>query len=74
MRAALLIYLVGVAAGLWRTDAPFVRRVGLALVWPLALAALAVTTPILLFSGAIRFPLFGVVLAALLLIAVWLAV
>jgi hypothetical protein len=74
MRAAQLIYLVGVAVGLWRTDAPLVRRVGLALVWPLALAALAVTTPILFFSGAIRFPLFGVVLAALLLIAVWLAV
>ena len=39
MRTALLIYLAGVLIGLWKVDAPGVRRVALAMAWPLGVVA-----------------------------------
>jgi hypothetical protein len=72
VRVAFAIYLVGVLIGLWRVDESGVRRVGLALVWPIGLLAAAVTTPILLSGAAVRFPLFGVAMVVLLIAGWWL--
>ena len=71
MRVVLVIYVAGVFVGLWRIDESGWRRAALALVWPLGLLAAAVTTPILLTGAAVRFPLFGAVMAAALLAAGW---
>ena len=56
-------YFAGVLIGLWRTDAPPVRRLGLALLWPLAAVACAVTLTVLSVATALLFPAIG--LAAL---------
>jgi hypothetical protein len=71
VRLALVIYVAGVFVGLWRVDESGWRRAALALVWPLGLLAAAVTTPLLLTGAAVRFPLFGVVMAALLAAGWW---
>ena len=71
VRETLVIYVAGVLVGLWRVDEPGWRRAGVALVWPLGLLAAAVTTPILLTGAAVRFPLFGIGMAAALLAAGW---
>jgi hypothetical protein len=56
----LVLYLVGVAIGLWRVDAPPVRRIGLALLWPLALIACGVTLTMLAVAAGVLFPLVGI--------------
>jgi hypothetical protein len=56
MRTALLIYLAGVLVGLWKVDAAGVRRVTLAMSWPLGLVAAALTVPILVTSALVLFP------------------
>ena len=53
-------YFVGVLVGLWRTDAPPARRVGLALVWPVAVLACVVTLTMLSISAALLFPVIGI--------------
>ena len=58
--ALISAYLVGVFVGIWRTDAPPVRRVGLALLWPVAVLACAVTLTILSISAAVLFPVIGI--------------
>ena len=57
------VYLAGVAVGVWRTDAPPARRIGLALLWPVALVACAVTLTMLSIAAAVLFPLVGVAAA-----------
>ena len=64
MTAVLMVYLAGVALGCWRGDAPLPRRVGLALIWPVALVACAITLSVLLVAAAVFFPVVGVALAA----------
>jgi hypothetical protein len=54
------VYLAGVAVGLWRADAPPARRIGLALMWPVALAACLVTLTTLSVAAVVLFPLVGV--------------
>lgn len=58
----LAVYLTGVAVGLWRIDAPPAPRVGLALLWPLALLACGVTLTTLLVAAGVLFPVLGVVM------------
>jgi len=55
------VYVAGVALGLWRADAPPARRLGLALLWPVALAACVVTLTTLSVAAVVLFPLVGVV-------------
>ena len=62
MPLLLAIYLAGVAIGLWRVDAPPARRLGLALLWPLAVVACAVTLTTLLAAAGVLFPVAGVVM------------
>ena len=56
-------YFAGVLVGLWRTDAPPLKRVGLAMLWPLAAVACVITLTVLSIATAILFPAIG--LAAL---------
>jgi hypothetical protein len=60
MRLIFAIYLSGVAVGLWRVDAAPARRLGLALLWPLALIACGVTLTTLLLAAGVVFPAVGV--------------
>ena len=60
----LLLYALGVAVGLWRTDGSAATRVALAALWPVGVLAAAITTAILLAAAAVLFPLFGLMLAA----------
>jgi hypothetical protein len=53
-------YLLGVLVGLWRTDAPPLQRLGLSLLWPVAVLACVVTLSILSIAAAILFPVVGV--------------
>jgi hypothetical protein len=55
MNAALVVYLTGVAIGLWRTDAPWPTRLLLPLLWPIGPAAFVVTVAILLAAAPIAF-------------------
>ena len=68
----LLMYIIGAALGLWRTDGTIATRVTLALLWPVGVAAAAVTTLILVGAAAVLFPLFGLVLGVGLLGTWWL--
>ena len=62
--AALVIYLAGAAVALWRTDASWPIRIGLALAWPIGPAAFVVTVAILLAASLIAFPILGAIVAA----------
>ena len=64
MGVALAAYLLGVVAGLWRTDGPPGIRLLLALLWPLGPLAFAVTVTALLAASLLAFPVVGVVIAA----------
>ena len=64
MRVALLIYAVGVIAGLVLTDARPPARVALALAWPIGPLAFVVVVSGLLVAALYLFPVFGAVVAA----------
>jgi hypothetical protein len=64
------LYVVGVLVGLIATQGGVGTRLGLALLWPLGPLAFLITITGLLVVAAIAFPLFGVVLAAV-LAAAW---
>ena len=55
MRAILTIYLVGVAIGLWRTDAKPLGRVALSVLWPIGPLAFVVTVIVLLAASPFAF-------------------
>jgi hypothetical protein len=55
VNVALWIYLVGVAVGLWRTDARWHTRLLLAVLWPIGPVAFVVTVAILLAATPIAF-------------------
>jgi len=61
----LAVYLGGVLIGLWRTDARWPARVGIALAWPLGPVAFVVTTIVLILASLVAYPLIGIVVAAL---------
>jgi len=55
VRAILTAYLVGVAIGLWRTDAKPITRLTLALLWPIGPLAFVVTLAMLLAASPFAF-------------------
>jgi hypothetical protein len=59
--ALLAIYLVGGLLALWRTDAPPLPRVGLALLWPLAAIACVTTLTMLSVAALVLFPVVGLI-------------
>jgi hypothetical protein len=63
------IYAAGVAAGLALIDARWPSRIGLALVWPIGPLAFVVTVSILLLASLVAFPVFGVIVIAVLALA-----
>ena len=71
MRVALLIYAVGVIAGLVLTDARPPARVTLALAWPIGPAAFVAVIALLLVASLVIFPWFGAVVALGSLAAWW---
>ena len=63
MRVVLLIYVLGVAAGLIFTDARPLPRVALALAWPIGPLAFVTVVTGLLVAAFYLFPVFGAVVA-----------
>jgi hypothetical protein len=55
MNTALVIYLAGVAIGLWRTDGSWPTRVVLAVLWPIGPLAFLIVVAILLAAAPIAF-------------------
>ncbi|HKH71500.1 MAG TPA: hypothetical protein VKA59_09135 [Vicinamibacterales bacterium] len=53
MNTVLAIYLAGVAIGLWRTDAPLVTRLLLAVLWPIGPLAFVMVVAILVAAAPI---------------------
>lgn len=53
------VYAAGVAIGLVFTDAGPLARVGLALLWPLAFVAFALTVAVLILAALIALPFRG---------------
>ena len=72
MRVALLIYAVGVIAGLVLTDARPPARVALALAWPIGPLAFVTVVTGLLVAALYIFPVFGALVAVGSLAAWWL--
>jgi len=73
VQVVLAIYVLGVAAGLFFTDARPLARVALALAWPIGpLAFLTVVTG-LLVAALYIFPWFGAVVAAGIVAGWWLS-
>jgi hypothetical protein len=60
-RLLLAVYIVGAALGIVFTDARPIRRVGLALAWPLGVAAMVVTITALVLASLVLFPVVGAV-------------
>ena len=63
MQLVLLIYAVGVAAGLLLTDGSVPTRILLALLWPLGPLTFVVVVAGLLVASLYLFPIFGAVVA-----------
>ena len=66
------IYMLGVIVGLMATQGGVATRLALALLWPLGPLAFLITSAGLLIVAAIAFPMFGVLLAAVIGTAWWL--
>ena len=66
------VYLVGVVVGLIATQGGAGTRLLLAVLWPLGPLAFLITVTGLLVVAAIAFPMFGVILAAILAVTWWL--
>lgn len=64
MRVVILIYVLGVVAGLIFTDARPLARAGLALSWPIGPLAFVGVVSLLLVAALYIFPAFGAVVAA----------
>lgn len=60
MLTALVVYVLGVAVGLLRIDASPLTRLTVALLWPLGVAAAAVTVTGLMLAALVLFPAVGV--------------
>jgi hypothetical protein len=72
VRLVLLIYVVGVVAGLILTDGRVATRMLLALLWPLGPLAFVVVIAGLLVASLYIFPIFGAVVAVGLAAGWWL--
>ena len=71
--AVIIVYVVGVAIGLWRVDGSPAARVIVAALWPLGVLAGVVTVSGLILIGMVVFPMVGVACVALAALAWWLA-
>lgn len=69
--AALILYAAGAAVALWRTDAEWPIRIGLAALWPLGPLAFVVTVSILLAASLVAFPLVGGAVVAVATVLWW---
>jgi hypothetical protein len=58
--AALIVYAVGVVIGLIRVDGSAAARLIVAFLWPVGLAAAAVTIGALVLAAMVLFPMVGV--------------
>ena len=61
---ALVVYAIGAAVGLARSDARWPTRLALALLWPLGPIAFIVTVAVLLIASPVAFPVLGAILLA----------
>ena len=71
MRVVILIYVVGVVAGLIFSDARPLARAGLAVAWPVGPLAFAVVVTGLLLAALYIFPVFGAAVAMAALAGWW---
>jgi hypothetical protein len=55
MNTLLMLYLAGVAIGVWRTDAAWPTRLLLAVLWPIGPLAFVIVIAILLAAAPIAF-------------------
>jgi hypothetical protein len=55
VRAILTVYVVGVAIGLWRSDAKPLGRLALSVLWPIGPLAFAVTVLVLIAASPFAF-------------------
>ena len=75
MTPVFIVYLAGLVIGLLGSDAPPRTRVTLAALWPVGVAAFAVTVAILLAASLVAFPIVGLIAAALAAgLAAWMAI
>lgn len=65
------IYGVGVVLALWRTDAGWLTRIALALLWPVGPMAFLITVAILLGASLIAFPVVAGLIAATVAAGAW---
>ena len=61
----LVVYGLGAAIGLVRTEAKWPARIALSLLWPLGLAAFLATVALLFVSLPIAFPVVGSIIFAI---------
>ncbi|MEQ1758358.1 MAG: hypothetical protein ABL986_08585 [Vicinamibacterales bacterium] len=66
------IYVAGALAGLVAVDGSVATRIGLALVWPIGIAAFVLTITMLIVVAGIAFPVFGIGLVTAAALAGWL--
>jgi hypothetical protein len=66
----LLVYVAGVAVGLWRVDGSPASRLTVALLWPLGAIAAVVTITALILAAMLLFPWVGIA-SVLLAILIW---
>lgn len=71
MKALWALYAAGAIVAIWRTDAAWPIRLGLAVLWPVGPLAFLVTVLILLAASLIAFPAVAGLLAAVTALAVW---
>ena len=71
MKVLWAIYAMGALVAIWRTDASWPTRIGLAALWPLGPLAFLVTVAILLAASLIGFPVVAGLLAAGVVVAMW---
>ena len=71
MKVLWAIYAAGALLALWRTDASWPKKVGVAALWPLGPLAFVVTVAILLGASLIAFPWIAALVAVVAAGALW---
>ena len=71
MKVLWAIYVVGALVAIWRTDAGWPTRIGLAALWPVGPLAFLVTVAILLAASLIAFPVAAGLIAVAGAVAIW---
>ena len=71
MKVLWAIYLAGAVVALWRTDASWPVKIGLAALWPIGPLAFVITVAVLLAASLIAFPLVAGGVAVAGALAMW---